>query len=771
MTESLPPLVTGWRNWPRFVVRHAGFPAELAFGLSDPELVEAADRHLDGTAADSEDAFATAFERAAERMTAVVQQAAADPRFREAVGWQNPKLVTTCLDKVVRGEPRNVRGRNHEATVAAYAQRYGLKNDTIGFFGPVGWGTWTPGDEHGIAWREDPETGGRRVTYHESWAVDALAESFCADPIARPHLVPRVSGGVAVAGRLVRGGTAPRLLPDPERAVVRLADGHRELRTMAEQLTWTEHSELGDPERLWAVVSDLVERGILEWTWIGPIEAHPEERLRRHLELISDDTVRTDLLGRLDGYLARAEAVHRAEGDVEALCDAFQELGEEFHRLTGRAESRREGQNYAGRTLVYQDMRSEVNVTADELIRQKLEPLGPVLDSANWLTDQVAAGYLRLFDALFDDEADGGPVPLPKLLSRATPHLYLTVRDVPALVKEARQALTERWVRVHGAEDGGPDVTLDPDAVRADVLREFGPPAAPAWPTAHCHSPDVMVAGSAEELAAGRARAVLGELHVAVNTLESRVFVEQSGDREGMIRAAELSTVGQRFYAVAAKKWPWVTSRLSPPTALLSPEFRYWSLHEPSIEAPTECTPAAALTVVRVDGALRVVRGTDEDYGPLLHVVGELMSASVANAFAVTPAWRRRPRITVGGLVLARRAWTFDAADLAWATVKDEQARFLAARQWRRDEGLRERAFYKVPIDDKPLYVDGSSIVFVNALAKAIRQTADQGGTITFTEMLPDEDELWLTRAGRRHTSEFRFVAVPDDARGRDDGA
>ncbi|HIW62943.1 MAG TPA: SDR family NAD(P)-dependent oxidoreductase [Candidatus Stackebrandtia excrementipullorum] len=765
MMDHLPHLVTGWRTWPRFVVRHAGFPAALAFALSDPELAEAADKRIgeDGPVRNAE--FDAAFERAATRMTATLRDNAADPRFREAVGWQNPKLISTCLDKVVRGEPRNVRGRNHEATVAAYSQRYGLKNDTIGFFGPVGWGEWGPGTEHGISWAENATVGGRRVTYHECWAIDAIAETFCADPAARPFLVPRLSGAVSVTGRLVRGGPSLRFLNERERAVVDVSDGDRDLRTIAGLLAWGVHAELGDLDRLWTVVSHLVDTEVLEWTWLGPIEARPERRLRARLELIADPKVRTDLLGRLDEYLQYGAAVHDAEGDVERLGQAFDDLGKAFEHITGREASRRDGQNYAGRTLVYQDMRSEVNVVADELLRKHMEPLGTVLDSANWLTDQVAERYRRLFGDLFDGEAEDGRLPLSALLSRATPHLYLTVRDVPALVKDARAELQQRWTRIHGAYDGGPDVTLPLEEVRERALREFGPPGEPAWPTAYCHSPDMMVAGNGDDLSTGRSRVVLGELHVAVNTLESRVFVEQSGDADAMVRAAELSSNGTRYYAVAAKKWPWVTSRLSPPTALLSPRFRYWSLHAPSIEAPGGCTPAADLSVTRVNGELRVLQGDGEDYGPLIHVVGELLAASVANAFSVAPPWRRRPRITVGGLVLARRGWTFDASDIRWADINDERTRFVEMRRWRRAEGIPERAFYKVPIDDKPLYVDGSSIVFVNTLAKAIRQTAAKNGTVTFTEMLPDEGELWLERGGRLHTGEFRFVAVPAEGR------
>ena len=73
----------------------------------------------------------------------------------------------------------------------------------------------------------------------------------------------------------------------------------------------------------------------------------------------------------------------------------------------------------------------------------------------------------------------------------------------------------------------------------------------------------------------------------------------------------------------------------------------------------------------------------------------------------------------------ARESWSFPADQLAWAAVKNEADRFLAARRWRAEHGLPERAFYRVPVEDKPTFVDFGSLVYVNILAKAIRRTAE----------------------------------------------
>ena len=72
-----------------------------------------------------------------ERLRAIAR----DPRFREAVTWQNPAALANAIDKVADGAPaKPSRVRQREEIVASYWQRYCSKNDTIGFFGPLAWG-------------------------------------------------------------------------------------------------------------------------------------------------------------------------------------------------------------------------------------------------------------------------------------------------------------------------------------------------------------------------------------------------------------------------------------------------------------------------------------------------------------------------------------------------------------------------------------------------------------------------------------------------------
>ena len=144
-------LAPGWALWRDFAVRSTGFPVEglQAFGG----------------------------ESEGERLAEVAR----DPRFREAVAWQSRDALAHAIDKHARGVPEGPsRVRRREEVVASFWQRYCTKNDTIGFFGPLGWGRFS---------ERDPTTvrGGapehERVVHLENWAVEAVASAAGVAPL------------------------------------------------------------------------------------------------------------------------------------------------------------------------------------------------------------------------------------------------------------------------------------------------------------------------------------------------------------------------------------------------------------------------------------------------------------------------------------------------------------------------------------------------------------------------------------------------------------
>jgi hypothetical protein len=71
--------------------------------------------------------------------------------FREAIAWQNRHALHGSIDALLRMLPddtsRAAERKRRKEVVASYLQRYCTKNDTIGFFGAVGWARLTPGGD------------------------------------------------------------------------------------------------------------------------------------------------------------------------------------------------------------------------------------------------------------------------------------------------------------------------------------------------------------------------------------------------------------------------------------------------------------------------------------------------------------------------------------------------------------------------------------------------------------------------------------------------
>src|SRR5207253_6785624 len=72
-----------------------------------------------------------------------IREVSLDPLFQQAVTLQNRRAfdhVLQAFAKQEQGKPkRGFKERQNEEFIANYLQRYCLKNDTVGFFGPVGW--------------------------------------------------------------------------------------------------------------------------------------------------------------------------------------------------------------------------------------------------------------------------------------------------------------------------------------------------------------------------------------------------------------------------------------------------------------------------------------------------------------------------------------------------------------------------------------------------------------------------------------------------------
>jgi Lantibiotic dehydratase, N terminus len=749
---------TTWSVWRDVCLRSAGFPADMVLAICDEELARSADRVLaeDGSAGP---AYDVVYPDAAKRLSRAVADTYADPAFREAVIWQNPGLAQRLQDVGVGGSRRS-KDRGRELVIASYLQRYCLKNDTIGFFGPVGWAS-AGASTAGMEVTPGEQLIARRTTYFEVWAIDKVAEVIAAQGRVAGWLRPRRTRSTFLDGNVLhRPHRRPVVLTNAEVAILAACDGSR---TISDVLDGA-----GLPGAR-GLLARLAELGALRLDLEGPMDAWPERLLRDKLELVADPDARAAALEPLERMIKARDAVTTADGNPAGLQRALAELAETFEQITGSQSTRRAGANYAGRTLVYQDAVRDVRVELGDAVNRALAvPLGLVLDSVRWLVSEITDRYRVLFTELLDHEiarAGGAPVPLLRLLTMSSPYLPSHGgRGVGKLATESVAELQRRWQQVLGPSESPSRHQVTADEISAKAAECFPWRPAP-WSGACQHSPDIMIAAaSPDEVERGNFLLVLGEIHVTLNTLAGRLFVEQHPDPARLIAAERADRGPRRIVSIGTKDDTDVTSRTVPPTALTGPGDVYWAAGVPATIDPPETDtvlPGAAMTVVRRGDGLVVQvapSGAELDF---FEVIGEVMSGIVVDTFQPVAPAGHRPRITIDRFVLSREQWTFQVGDSAWAFAKDEQERYYLARRWRREHQLPERVFYRVPVEFKPSAADFSSIVLVNLFAKHIRQTEAAGyAEYTVTEMLPDLDQLWLTdREGHRYSSELRIVA------------
>ncbi|MYW69877.1 hypothetical protein GTY65_38355 [Streptomyces sp. SID8379] len=735
----------GWSLWRLAALRSAGMPISWLDRFAVPMCAD-----------DDSDT------RSRETSAAAVRSVVSQPALLEAVTWQNPALVRNWMgqfaaDLAAGGDGRLSRRDQREALVAFLAQRYCAKNETIGFFGPVAWARFSE-DQSGV--RTSGTAGLRsRTLFREHWAVDAIARAFAARPELHPHLIARRHPACSFDGRVLRRPRRrPQHLDADESALAVLLDRPRRVGDLLSAFGPPGTQPIAEQalERLVATGAVLVGLPV-------PVTDQPEDVLRDHLAQIPDAKLRAGLLAELRRLDGAVDAVAEAAGDPAALRGALDRLGAEFRSLTGIDDQRAKPDRDLGRCIVYEDCRRDLDVTIGvDLIDDLRDPLGLLLDTARWLVRETGTEIERDLGARVDSlqAASGRPVALCDLVMASGDIFSGLPGTAGSRVAADFQA---RWAELlsTAVESTASSARLTTETM-GPLVRKLFPAGPVGWRAARQHSPDLML----RERPGHRPQWVLGELHLAVNTLENRAFATQADDR-GELRAATAADFPDgRFVPVYPAASPAVTSRTYPPLALDLPDlYLYWSwTADEGHPSGRTALPGAGLLVGRDAGGRLMVRPADGTWSaPLTEVLGEFLTAVVANRFSIRPRAAHQPRLLLDDVVIARESWHVPVSELPYTIDNDYRHRVLRRRL--QDLGMPRWLFARTPDQPKPYLVDQDAPLSLRNLARGLRRSvaADADAAITFTEMLPSPDELWLTGpGGQPHTSELRIV-VHDD--------
>jgi hypothetical protein len=385
----------------------------------------------------------------------------------------------------------------------------------------------------------------------------------------------------------------------------------------------------------------------------------------------------------------------------------------------------------------------------------------------------MAEAYLAELRALYEElagELGTRDVPLGQLWFLAQGLFY---GSGPRPADPVFAELGRRLRVLYGLPDGSADGRL---SLRSEELAaraaELFPASAPGWAQARIHAPDFLIgAAGPEALCRGEFTAVLGELHVALPTCASNLFVNLHPD-PARLRAAWAADVGPgQVQLLVPLSWPRNTMRLQNELgALGEPQLGF--IPAPGAD-PDRLLPVTAVTVTERDGALTATAPGGRAW-PLLELFGRSLSEVSVDAFklAAGGSAAHSPRITVDRLVVARETWrltTGSAAD-AFAGRLDDLDRYLAVRRWRRALGLPEHVYITMGTETKPVFADLTSPFYVDSVAAMLRAARLGGGDqvpVIVTEMLPHPGQAWVPdAAGRRYFGELRLHAVdPERAR------
>jgi hypothetical protein len=755
-----------WRWWRQVLVRSSGFPAAGVLRLASEALAVKADSLVNadrGSEAWRE--FREEFSQAAVRLAVELQSIASRDDFRQAVAWQNHRLIDGTIGSFLRWDPakdsRSKRHRQREVLIATYWQRYCVKNDTIGFFGPSGWGT----------------LGGRLPThfapgermlrsseiFFEAWSIDQLAEAIEKIPGMREWLMPRRLSLIKLDGNALVEPGGRRVMVSPEQAgVLRLCDGTTRAHDIAVR------SNLGVPV-VREILQVLQQRHWITWKLELPVSPWPERDLRRFLDGVGDEKARHQALEWLDLLEAARDHLRESAGAGE-LADALTSMDELFGRITGAASIRNEGRTYGGRTLVYPDSSRDIDIVLGDDLVGGTRPLRLLSRAARWYCSRLGEEARDTLREVYERTVakHGRPVDLPTIWFASLRALY---RSMEASIRQIDQEFAKKWAAIIPVPADAREVCCHYDDLLPLVDEAFAAPG-PGWTEARYFCPDVMV--SATDLSAlhdSDLTLVLGEVHITTNTMGSNCFVTQHPEKAELLSCVDEDFREPRLLTVLPKESTLgLTVRTHP--ALIRDRDILLEVNHHTVAADRPGLVLSREVEVLETGGTVLARLPGGEEFDLLDVFAEMLTSMAINRFQLFADRPHTPRVKIDDLVVARESWRFDAADLDFAAEKDEAARFVRTREWAAEVKLPRYVFVKSGAEVKPIYIDFASPIYVNALAKLVRRTnADErlpGKTITIVEMLPAYDGLWLAdREGNRYTSEFRFTCV-DDRRAKD---
>ncbi len=704
------------------------------------------------------DAATASFERtfAAEEQQrdALIVELSREPRFREALAWQNRALLNHSVALAAHNGKRSARNALALALLH-YWYRYRTKNESIGFFGPV---AWTRLAADGAAIRLVPGSSllAHRDIQFEYWALDRICTAFAQQPGMRPWLRPRWSRRCRIDGdNFVNASSARVPLRGAAGAVLRLCSGTATAHAIARQLQRS--GLIPHIAASYRVLDQLVGIRAIDWAFTVPVTQAPEPYIEAQLDAIGDPGLRDDLIAQWRGFAAnldRIRAMTNVAGgrDPAQLNHALGQLDAGFTRLTGVAPRRNPGRTYGGRALAYEDCRRDIDVTlAASLLAKIATPLSLLGTSARWYTYTIATTFEQTVSSQVRAHLRRQRITQAPLAS----FIDVMTRIAHRIAARQTTELQKRWAAILTNPVVARRVRHRSAALRERVRATFAAPH-PGWPAARFHTPDLML----YEHRDGGWRWVLGEFHAAMNTALHRSMLSVHPEPAAM-RACYTSDKASAEFSFTPSRNFSGGHRIAGGVVDADDDIAIMLDATPSARPSGQCVDVAFLQLAEVGAGIRILDTRTDTSRPLATILQAVCKLAVMNGFQPFAAGAHTPRIYLDELILRRESWQVAAAAIPFLDGRSPAQRFRAACDWQRALGLPREVFIRAPRETKPVYVDFTAPPTLDIARRILKHEREAGNEVSISEMLPDTTRPWLTDAqGLCYTSELRMPLV-----------
>ena len=660
-----------------------------------------------------------------------LQEILRTPEIAEALFISNPDIVLNSYAAFVKQHEfaqRPAHIRTLERRFTSYLQRFAAKNDTASFFGPMNYARFDREQEEALLLKTVPGKYRKRAVFYAFWMVSALADCISQEPAIYPYLVPCLHP----LCQLTEDGVhyplmaARRRLPEQLRQLARAIDGRITLKELARRHCLT----LAELRPLIQQLVDL--RVVLLRIDIPSTVFNPFACLKRFLLALPDACeARERWLRELEQFEEWIDAF--VDADLQERIQLTGEMERAFSRLTQQKARRLSGQMYADRTLYYEECAGTIQTFSfGKAFCEDFERrLKPIMDLCAAYGEILRAHYQaigkRIFTTIAGHQNEISYAAFIRGI-RACEEAGMTYDDDP-LHTHVHAALASL---VRAKQHGGVARLAEEDL---RFLRCFDRGEA-----LHA-SPDLLFAAtSQEELARGNYQLVLGEMHQFIAMWGSQLLFDPERE-EVEAEVEEIMRTLPAYHNITAV----LNTRKH--KGLLYEAFpgKLVQLFGKPSERAREVLAFNDL-VVRMQGdelalihkptgeRLMIYTGGDEQLHLWTFALPRVMPIPVDFG-------EHTPRIEINGVVYQRERWHLQREHFILPDAQDTDYQiFRKMRAAQKRYGLPRRGFVRVPGEKKPYFLDFDNFFTVELVYHKLKHN----DTLTFVEMAPGADQLWL---------------------------